>query len=77
MIVACGDYTGGALRYVPQDDGKTALEVLDGAESETVDAKCKPFYFDGSKAHGTETFQLQELRWGHLFQVLGRRTRGV
>ena len=42
MIVACGSYTGGELRYYPNDDGKKALEELDDKESDKLDINCKP-----------------------------------
>ena len=57
MIVACGDYKGGCLKYFPTDDGKSSLELLDGKDSVTADINCKPFYFDGTKAHAAEPFE--------------------
>ena len=57
MIVVCGNYTGGCLRYFPNDDGKIALEKMESNGSDIHDINCKPFYFKGAKAHSTEPFQ--------------------
>ena len=57
MIVACGDYKGGCLKYFPMDDGKMAIDLLDEKDSDVRNINCTPFYFDGTKAHGTEPFE--------------------
>ena len=57
MIVACGDYKGGCLKYFPMGDGNMAIDLVDEKDSDKRNINCNPFYFDGTKAHGTEPFE--------------------
>ena len=43
VIVACGDYKGGCLKYFPTDDGKSSLELINDKDGVTVYINCKPF----------------------------------
>ena len=73
MIVACGNYTGGALKCCPNDDHKIAPDKLEDVGSETHDINCKPLYFDGTKAHSTEPFT--GTRYSFVFFCIKRITQ--
>ena len=73
VIVACGDYKGGCLKYFPKDDGKSSLELIDDKASVVVDINCKPFYFDGTKAHAAEPFEGN--RYSFVFYCAKKGTR--
>lgn len=67
MISAFGDFSGGQLRYYPEDDGKTdvhELEKQQGDTAEKFDIRQGLALFNGNCAHSVESFK------GHRFSVV-------
>jgi hypothetical protein len=56
LIIALGDFAGGALKYYPDDDGKTKLDQLPTELSKPLDIKGKLTLFDGNRGHSVEDF---------------------
>ena len=57
MGIAVGSFTGGGLRYYPNDDKKGDLTLLRKKSSVVLDLKRKPTVFDGNRGHNVEPFK--------------------
>jgi hypothetical protein len=57
LIKAFGSFTGGLLKYFPDDNRSTAVEELDVADAKALDVGKNLVLFDGKRGHQVENFK--------------------
>jgi len=71
LLRCFGTFSGGNLRYWPEDDGTCPVKDLTGGESIVLKAKKSTVVFDGRRAHEVTNFQGRE-RFSLVFFTLGK-----
>ena len=69
-----GAFTGGRLKYFPDDDGRLGLEEMRDQDAEILDTRNGFVVFDGNRAHEVEPFEGQ--RFSLVFFTIGAYESG-